>query len=253
MIETEEQRRWWFATHPEYSWSRRGIRGDSGGEESDDRVDPEEVDKYVDEALKYETGPVADLLRSVKRNFGTEGYPRRTLGSEGLGWDTEAGGRLGARRGPRGPSTRRGLEITDRIPMTLSQRRSAEAIERELDRVGANPRDYRLNSFAGQHVAQRDSLFDRDQMDPEGRTNQQRIDEGLAPLDRSGEALVLHHANQRKDGPIIELTRQEHLSLRVRQEPSEIDRAEFRDFRESYWRARAAAIRSPEPELFYLR
>ena len=24
MIETEEQRRWWFATHPEYSWSRRG-------------------------------------------------------------------------------------------------------------------------------------------------------------------------------------------------------------------------------------
>jgi hypothetical protein len=67
MIETEEQRRWWFATHPEYSWSRRGIRKEGG-------VDPEEVDKYVDEALKYETGPVADLLKSVKRNFGTEAY-----------------------------------------------------------------------------------------------------------------------------------------------------------------------------------
>jgi hypothetical protein len=65
MIETEEQRRWWFATHPEYSWSRRGIRKEGG-------VDPEEVDKYVDKALKYETGPVADLLKSVKRNFGTE-------------------------------------------------------------------------------------------------------------------------------------------------------------------------------------
>jgi hypothetical protein len=26
MIETDEQRRWWFATHPEFSWSRRGAR-----------------------------------------------------------------------------------------------------------------------------------------------------------------------------------------------------------------------------------
>jgi hypothetical protein len=69
MIETEEQRRWWFATHPEYSWSRRGIRKEGG-------VDPEEVDRYVDEALKYETGPVADLLKSVKRNFGTEANSR---------------------------------------------------------------------------------------------------------------------------------------------------------------------------------
>ena len=72
MIETEEQRRWWFATHPEYSSSRRGLRGGSDRRKNEDKVDPKEVDAYVDEALKYETGPVADLLRSVKRNFGTE-------------------------------------------------------------------------------------------------------------------------------------------------------------------------------------
>jgi len=30
------------------------------------------VDAYVDNALKYVDGPVADLLRSVKRNFGAE-------------------------------------------------------------------------------------------------------------------------------------------------------------------------------------
>jgi A nuclease family of the HNH/ENDO VII superfamily with conserved AHH len=77
MIETEEQRRWWFATHPEYSWSRRGIRGGSERETNGDKIDPEEVDKYVDEALKYETGSVADLLKSVKRNFGTEGNSRK--------------------------------------------------------------------------------------------------------------------------------------------------------------------------------
>ncbi|MEW6533772.1 MAG: Tox-REase-5 domain-containing protein [Thermodesulfobacteriota bacterium] len=27
MIETDKQRRWWFATHPEYSWGRAGTRG----------------------------------------------------------------------------------------------------------------------------------------------------------------------------------------------------------------------------------
>ena len=47
MIETEDQRRWWFATHPEYSWSHRGIR-------SENKVDPRDVDKYVDEALRVQ-------------------------------------------------------------------------------------------------------------------------------------------------------------------------------------------------------
>ncbi len=68
MIETEDQRRWWFATHPEFSWSRRGIRGDN-------KVDPAEVDQYVNRALKYESGPVGELLKSVKKHFGTEAYP----------------------------------------------------------------------------------------------------------------------------------------------------------------------------------
>jgi hypothetical protein len=76
MIVTDEQRRWWFATHPEYSWSYQG--GKEGGqgkeeEEHDEPVRSEEVDAYVDNALNYVHGPVADLLRSVKRNFGTEG------------------------------------------------------------------------------------------------------------------------------------------------------------------------------------
>jgi hypothetical protein len=73
MIETEEQRRWWFATHPEYSWSHRGIRGGSGAEKNEDAVDPRDVDEYVNNALEHETDKsVIALLESVKRNFGTE-------------------------------------------------------------------------------------------------------------------------------------------------------------------------------------
>ncbi len=79
MIETEEQRRWWFATHPEYSWSRRGIRTrgkrEKEKEEESEKVHPEDVDAYVDEALKFVDGSVAALLESVKRNFGTQAYP----------------------------------------------------------------------------------------------------------------------------------------------------------------------------------
>jgi len=75
MIETEEQRQWWFATHPEFSWSRKGGQNRSRKEEEKgaDKVRPEDVDAYVDNALNYVHGPEAELLKSVKRNFGTEG------------------------------------------------------------------------------------------------------------------------------------------------------------------------------------
>ncbi|MEW6350271.1 MAG: hypothetical protein AB1646_14485 [Thermodesulfobacteriota bacterium] len=76
MIVTEEQRRWWFATHPEYSSSHRGSRGRSGKGKNEDAIDPRDVDEYVDDALKYETDDsVIALLQSVKRNFGTQAEP----------------------------------------------------------------------------------------------------------------------------------------------------------------------------------
>ena len=78
MIETEEQRRWWFATHPEYSWSNRGMKGRSKKEEKQDEIDPRDVDEYVDNALKYEKNElVRALLKSVRRNFGTEAESSR--------------------------------------------------------------------------------------------------------------------------------------------------------------------------------
>jgi hypothetical protein len=73
MIETDDQRRWWFATHPEYSSSRKGTRRPREEEEHDSEIDPKEVDAYVDEMLKYEDGIDAELLKILKRHFGTEG------------------------------------------------------------------------------------------------------------------------------------------------------------------------------------
>lgn len=74
MIETDEQRRWWFATHPEYSWSRKGARSPGrGDEEAGPPVySPEEIDAYVDEGLKhFPEGTVAALLKALKWGLGT--------------------------------------------------------------------------------------------------------------------------------------------------------------------------------------
>jgi len=106
MIETEEQRRWWFATHPEYSWSHRGTRGASASRSekvaNEEKADPRDVDEYVDNALKYEADEsVIALLESVKRNFGTEAELskeqqnlnawERILEDSESGWGTPAG------------------------------------------------------------------------------------------------------------------------------------------------------------------
>lgn len=46
--------------------------------------------------------------------------------------------------------------------------------------------------------------------DEKGRTNQQRIERGLAPLDQEGNAIQLHHIGQHMDSPLAELTFEEH-------------------------------------------
>lgn len=74
MILTEDQRRWWFATHPEYSQSHAGNRNRKQGkqDEHSDRVRPEQVDAYVSDRLKYERDKTAiDLLNLEKQLFGS--------------------------------------------------------------------------------------------------------------------------------------------------------------------------------------
>ncbi len=80
MIETEKQRRWWFATHPEYSEGAGGDKPHKSKvqEHNQPKVPPEEVDAAVDRALLTATGVEAALLKSIKRNFGTEGFPEET-------------------------------------------------------------------------------------------------------------------------------------------------------------------------------
>ena len=92
----------------------------------------------------------------------------------------------------------------------------------------------------GRTVLIRDDI-DFDLVDELGRTNRQRMSQGLAPLDKSGNALQLHHIGQRNDGTIAMLSSNEHnsLSLHGFKTVSEIDRDAFREIRANIWKAMA--------------
>jgi hypothetical protein len=74
MIKIDDQRRWWFATHPEFSSSRKYSSRDHDDDDNDDSTmpTPKDIDAYADEHLTYAHGTEAILLKELKYWFGTE-------------------------------------------------------------------------------------------------------------------------------------------------------------------------------------
>lgn len=107
----------------------------------------------------------------------------------------------------------------------------------------------RAQGVNGRECLVRDDI-DWQQRDAYGQTNKERSEQGLAPLDPEGRPYELHHVQQRSDGMLAELTRDEHRGAgvdRILHDPtktSEIDRAEFDQIRADHWRARAAEVQS---------
>jgi hypothetical protein len=90
LIETEKQRRWWFATHPEFSHKVTGTRGSEEDEDSE-KLRPEDVDAYVDEAFKYQRDTtIIALLKEAKFWFGTEFESKTPAEQHALLWGDEA-------------------------------------------------------------------------------------------------------------------------------------------------------------------
>lgn len=90
------------------------------------------------------------------------------------------------------------------------------------------------------------SDIDWNRKDAMGRTNQERAEQGLAPLDKTGTPLELHHIGQHPDSPLAELTQQEHRGvgndtvLHEKTKESEIDRIAFAGEKRSHWANRVA-------------
>lgn len=86
--------------------------------------------------------------------------------------------------------------------------------------------------------------IDWNQKDAFGRTNKERAEQGLSPLDKNGKPIELHHIGQHADSPLAELTQEEHRGkgndgiLHNKNIDSEIDRTAFANERSQHWQAR---------------
>ena len=57
--------------------------------------------------------------------------------------------------------------------------------------------------------------IDLSRIDSKGRTNLERMQQGLAPLDSKGNSYELHHVGQKKDGTLAILTNTEHNNSNI--------------------------------------
>ena len=89
--------------------------------------------------------------------------------------------------------------------------------------------------------------IDLEQKDSMGRTNSERMEKGLPPLDKNGRPIELHHIGQKPNSPLAELTTSEHRGkgndtvLHDKKKESEIDRDKFAEERSEHWKNRIEA------------
>ncbi|MBN6071295.1 HNH/ENDO VII family nuclease [Aggregatibacter actinomycetemcomitans] len=143
----------------------------------------------------------------------------------------------------------------------LSNESKAELKEKEypdsvIENIGSEEEKtiYEEADLEPTEVNDRDALIKKDidlnQEDDFGRTNLERMEQGLAPLDKDGNPIELHHVGQKMDSPLAELTRDEHRGkgndtvLHNKQKESEINREDFAKERCEHWKARAEQIKS---------
>jgi hypothetical protein len=99
--------------------------------------------------------------------------------------------------------------------------------------------------FKGNKVYKRSDLIDPDLKDVRGRTNLERMQNGLAPIGPDQKPINLHHMTQTAQGPIAELTQSFHqenfsvIHVNPSTIPSGIDRGMFGAWRAEYWMNRS--------------
>lgn len=120
-----------------------------------------------------------------------------------------------------------------------------------IDAIGSME-EYGIYKEAGLQEAEIDgkkclirSDIDWNQKDAMGRTNTERAEQGLSPINKDGKVIELHHIGQHADSPLAELTPEEHRGkgndsiLHNKTKESEIDRQVFAGERNAHWEARA--------------
>lgn len=100
--------------------------------------------------------------------------------------------------------------------------------------------------IAGRKIVINKKIFKKDTRDALGRSNCQRMSEGLSPIGIDGEPISLHHLHQENNGVLIEMLDSEHRyhsrELHSYRSESEIDRRGFNNWKRNYWQERGIKI-----------
>lgn len=110
---------------------------------------------------------------------------------------------------------------------------------------GAGTSVYRKIHFRGTDFYVAEGIFELEQRDSRGRSNLQRMKQGLAPLGPDGLYVNLHHMIQQESGGIMEVPESVHkkghkvLHINPSSIPSGINRKAFAVLRRNYWKWRA--------------
>lgn len=161
------------------------------------------------------------------------GYVALVVGSAGVG------GGAGAAKSAKGAKGASRL-----ISRIFKKPISEDGVETLVSR-GSAPQFWRVSEFKGSRVYQRDDLFDPHYVGPDGRTNLERMADGLTPYGTDGKKLNLHHMTQRNQSAIAELTHTMHkdwskiIHINPNTIPSGINRSAFDRWRVAYWENRA--------------
>ena len=119
---------------------------------------------------------------------------------------------------------------------------------KQVERLDKSARNFwtKSTNFRGNKVFQRDDLINPNLVDSRtGLTNLELMRSGRAPIGPDNKPVNLHHLTQDKNGAIAEMLQSFHqtnsrvIHINPSSVPSGIDRAEFRQWRENYWKSRA--------------
>ena len=76
--------------------------------------------------------------------------------------------------------------------------------------AGVMNKSKRTVEVNGKTVIIDSKTFDPKLVDKQGRTNIQRMEQGLAPIGTDGKSVNMHHIDQTNEGPVMEITATEH-------------------------------------------
>lgn len=117
--------------------------------------------------------------------------------------------------------------------------------ERKLNRKSSPESGNKTVNVNEKNVTMDNGTFDPNFTDTRGRTNIQRMEQGLAPIGKDGKSVNIHHIDQTNNGPVKEILASEHqhnykaLHKNTGQAPTKINRKEFNKWRRDYWKWRS--------------